>query len=217
MSASSTVHDGGGTQVLTSVQSGQTYTNYLVRSTLNVGGTTGVTIENCDIGGFSGNGITTGGGATNLSIINNTLHDISATGIYGISDAQYVNCHFDNNTFTNVFEGVHLFLSNNPGSHDVSVSNNHLTGVGRWGIEIQSVSTGGLKVLNNYVAIDPNQAAPGGCLSIATGDGQNAGVPAHPRPAATRSPTTSASEAHTPLDAARLKTMDRARTSTTIL
>ncbi len=184
--AGAVIHNGNGNSELSAanVTSGadaahpNVYENYTVNTQLYVMNLSNVMITRCNVGGFSGNGIFVNN-ITNVSIVGNTFSGLGC-GILAYP-TNIVGCNFDNNTFTNVGEPIHLDFGNSGVSRNNSVSNNHLTNVERWGIEIQSVSTGGLKVLNNYVAIDPNQAAPGGCLSIATGDGQNTGAAGAPK------------------------------------
>ncbi len=107
---------------------------------------------------------------SNGSISYNTFVQDGGTGIMAYPTPIY-NSHFDWNTFDQTFEPIHMDFGNGGQSHNNTVSFNYLQHLSRWGIELQSVSTSGLKVMNNYVAVDPAASAPGGCLSIATGDG----------------------------------------------
>lgn len=173
---SAVVHDGGGTQLLTSsmIQSGQTYQNYLVRSTLKVANVSNVAITQCDVGGFSGDGIDLNT-ITNVSVTNNNFHDLSSgTGI-GALPTTIINSHFDGNTFAaaphGVHEPIHLFFGYSSQSANDTVSGNQILSYGRIGIELQQV-VHGLTVTNNYITgrapLQPNQ---GGDMAISCATG----------------------------------------------
>lgn len=178
LAASLRANDGGGTQVLSSVANNTSYSHYKITGTLNVGGTTGVTIDSCAIGGFNGNGIVCGGGATNLAITNCTFtNGGNSTGIYSNGPGTFVGCNFNGNTFTGVYEPIHLDFGLSGASQNIQVCQNVISGYSRIGIELQYV-VNGIKVNNNYVANRINTGKDEGglmALSLPLGGSNNNG------------------------------------------
>jgi hypothetical protein len=139
------------------------------------------TFEN--INGFDAyhdNGITATGGFDNASITNNAFTNISGDGAYLFS---MNNSHFDSNTLSDCFEGVHAInFAGASAGNNCTFNYNTLTGISRHGIEIQNPwfnLSVGWNTLSDF------NVQPGGnshiALSIATGpdggtDAQNVDV-----------------------------------------
>ncbi len=188
MSVTPTVHDGGGTQLLSSsmVQSGtandpNVYQNYLVRSELNLTNISNVTITKCDIGGWgsANNGIFVNT-ISNVSIVGNTFHNLPSSNGIGANATNIVDCHFDDNTFegdsssansgTNyVCEPIHLDFGLSGTAQNDTINGNVFQTYRRNAIEIQGVSSGGLQVDHNYIGV-PMKEDSHMAMSIATGD-----------------------------------------------
>lgn len=154
-----TIFDGGNTQVLNSVSSGtatnpNVYQNYLIRSQLNLSNVAWVTVQTCDVGGFSGTGFFLNN-VDNVSITHNNIHDLG--GGIGSYPTHIANSNFDGNTFNKVSEGIHLDFGFDGTSKNNSVSYNSIPNNTRYAIELQSDVTN-LKVTHNYC----------GAVSVAT-------------------------------------------------
>lgn len=107
---------------------------------------------------------------SNSNISYNTFTNCNGTGIMSFP-TNIIGCHFDWNTFTTINEGIHVNFGNGGASHNNTFNYNYVNGYTNCGIELQSVSTGGLKVMHNYIT-NPGGNNGGGhmALSIATGD-----------------------------------------------
>lgn len=162
--------DGKGTQLLTSsmIQSGtagapNVYQNFLIRSQLSLINIHDVTITKCDIADIpSANGISLNN-CTNVSIIGNNFHDLMSSNGIGANPTPLIGCHFDGNTFTNVFEPIHLSFGQSGASKNNTVCNNYINGYGRIGIELQD-AVNGLKVNSNYITNRINTGKDSGGL-----------------------------------------------------
>ena len=164
---------------------------YFTGSNTSVSGLTfnkaGVLIENTNSFNFSGNSFTNivdganGGDAllfsnlSSTSITNNNFSNINNN--LGIDGYNPNNSHIDGNTFSHVYEPIHIFFSANSASNN-TVSGNSIQYATRFGIELQGAPSG-LVVngnwMNNWLP-HPSSSGTDSHMGISSATGTQNGV-----------------------------------------